>query len=349
MQNILVFVLPALIISSIYRAIVGMRNYSILLFPGIVLFICGSNFLHVFGSANLANILIDADIGFNNAKASASLSNLFSFHIPKFITNEQALYIGFVLGFIGYKKSFMPIEKFVFFITKISDFVLKKIFIPMLPLFIFGMSLKMINDGVFEILVENASLFGTMFAVLICYLTLLLLIASGFSITRGYKIILNIIPAVLTALSSMSSTIALPFSIKAAHKNTTNNGVSDFFMPATVNIHMIGDCIIIPFLTVIVLNIFGFSMAVEKMPLFAFLFMITKFSGAGIPGGTVFIMVPLMVKIFDFTPQMSLLITSMYIVIDPFATATSVMVNNLFVIILDKILIAFGKDALQKK
>ena len=51
----------------------------------------------------------------------------------------------------------------------------------------------------------------------------------------------------------------------------------------------------------------------------------------------------------NFTPQMSLLITSMYIVIDPFATSTSVMANNLFVIVLDKILVAFGKSKLQKK
>ena len=166
---------------------------------------------------------------------------------------------------------------------------------------------------------------------------------------KGYKITVNILPAVLTALSSMSSTIALPFSLKASHKNTISNGFSDFFMPATVNIHMIGDCIIIPFLIVIVLNVFGFSLPVEKIPLFAFLFMITKFSGAGIPGGTVFIMVPLMVKVLNFTPQMSLLITSMYIVIDPFATSTSVMANNLFVIVLDKILVTIGKGKLQKK
>jgi hypothetical protein len=46
---------------------------------------------------------------------------------------------------------------------------------------------------------------------------------------------------------------------------------------------------------------------------------------------------------------MSLLITSMYIVIDPFATSTSVITNNLFVIIIDKILVAFGKGKLQKK
>jgi Na+/H+-dicarboxylate symporter len=207
----------------------------------------------------------------------------------------------------------------------------------------------MINDGIFEMLIKNASLFATMFVVLITYLAILLLISSGFSIIKGYKITVNILPAVLTALSSMSSTIALPFSLKASHKNTISKGFSDFFMPATVNIHMIGDCIIIPFLIVIVLNVFGFSLPVEKIPLFAFLFMITKFSGAGIPGGTVFIMVPLMVKILNFTPQMSLLITSMYIVIDPFATSTSVMANNLFVIVLDKILVAFGKSKLQKK
>jgi Na+/H+-dicarboxylate symporter len=335
--------------SSIYRAIVGMKNYSILFFPAIILFICSSNFLHVFGSLNLANFLINVDAVFDNIKTGPSLLNLFNIPLPKFITNEQALYIGFTLGFIGYKKSFVPIENFVSIITKITNFVLKRIFIPMLPLFIFGMTLKMINDGIFEMLIKNASLFATMFIVLITYLAILLLISSGFSMIKGYKITVNILPAVLTALSSMSSTIALPFSLNGSNKNTISKGFSNFFMPATVNIHMIGDCIIIPFLIVIVLNVFGFSLPVEKIPLFAFLFMITKFSGAGIPGGTVFIMVPLMVKVLNFTPQMSLLITSMYIVIDPFATSTSVMANNLFVIVLDKILVTIGKGKLQKK
>jgi len=217
--------------SSIYRAIVGMKNYSILFFPAIILFICSSNFLHVFGSLNLANFLINVDAVFDNIKTGPSLLNLFNIPLPKFITNEQALYIGFTLGFIGYKKSFVPIENFVSIITKIINFVLKRIFIPMLPLFIFGMTLKMINDGIFEMLIKNASLFATMFIVLITYLAILLLISSGFSMIKGYKITINILPAVLTALSSMSSTIALPFSLKASHKNTISKGFSDFFMP----------------------------------------------------------------------------------------------------------------------
>ena len=98
-------------------------------FPAIILFIYSSNFLHTLGSLNLANFLINVDALFTPIQASSSLLNLFSFPIPKFITNEQALYIGFALGFIGYKKSFMPIENFVSFITKISNFILKNVFI----------------------------------------------------------------------------------------------------------------------------------------------------------------------------------------------------------------------------
>ena len=333
LKDILVLVLPALIISSIYRAIVGMRNYSILFFPAIILFICGSNFLHVFGSSNLANSLIDVSAGFDKSKSVVPLAILWSLPIPKIITNEQALYTGFFLGFIGYKKSFVPIERLVGYLVVISDFVLKKIFVPLLPIFIFGMALKMINDGVFDVLTKNINLFSTMFVVLACYLIILFLIASGFSIVKAYRILLNILPAAATALSSMSSAMALPLSLKAARKNTESAGFSDFFVPATVNIHMLGDCIIIPFLMVIVMKVFGVALPVEKMPLFALLFMVTKFSGAGVPGGTVFIMVPIMVKVFGFTPQMSLLITSMYIIIDPFATSISVIGNNLFVIV----------------
>ena len=347
LKDILVFILPALIISSIYKAIVSMRNYSIFFFPAIILFICGSNFLHVFGALNLADYLIDDIQGFSDVKSNQTLAAAWLFQIPKIITNEQALYIGFILGFIGYKKSFIPIEQLISFLSKASSFVLKKVFVPMLPVFIFGMAIKMINDGVVDVLIANLKLFSTMFEVLVVYLIVLLLIAAGFSFTRGYKIFVNIVPAVATALSSMSSAMALPLSLKAAAKNTESKGFSDFFMPATVNIHMIGDCIIIPFLMVIVIKIFGMQLPVEKIPLFALLFMVTKFSGAGVPGGTVFIMVPLMVKVFGFTPQMSMLITSMYIIIDPFATSISVMANNLFVIIFDKMLLSFNKTKVQ--
>ncbi len=348
LKDVLVVILPALIISSIYRAISSMRDYSILLFPVIVLFICSSNFIHVFGSLHLANHLIDVNKGFDLLDTGGHVVNLLGFTLPKIITNEQALYIGFVLGFIGYKKSFVPIESFISFLNQVSSFVLQKIFVPMLPLFIFGMVLKMINDGIFGILAANIYLFSTMFIVLACYLVILLLIASGFSLSKSFKIVVNILPAIATALSSMSSAMALPFSLKAARKNTKNKGFPDFFMPATVNIHMIGDCIIIPFLMVIVLKVFGLNLSVDKIPLFALLFMVTKFSGAGVPGGTVFIMVPIMVKVFAFTPQMSLLITSMYIVIDPFATSVSVIVNNLFVIVFDKVLIALGKKSFDE-
>lgn len=350
LRDILVLILPALIISSIYRAFVAMRDYSILFFPLIILFICGSNFLHVFGSLNLANRLITDATNFDNTSvALLPLVNLFRFSIPKVITNEHALYMGFFLGFVGYKKSFDSVERFISLLVTISDFVLKKIFVPMLPIFIFGMTLKMINDGVFDILIHNISLFYTMFIVLACYLFVLVSLAASFSIAKAGKILSNIAPALFTALSSMSSAMALPVSLKAAKKNTKSKGFSNFFMPATVNIHMIGDCIIIPFLMIIVMRISGMGVSVEKIPLFSLFFMLTKFSGAGVPGGTVFIMVPIMVKIFGFTPGMSLLITSMYIVVDPIATSISVMGNNLFVILFDKILVMLNMNKERKK
>ena len=114
--------------SSIYRAIVGMKNYSILFFPAIILFICSSNFLHVFGSLNLATFLINVDAVFDNIKTGPSLLHLFHLSLPKLITNEQALYIGFTLGFIGYKKHFVAIENFISITIKITNFILKKLF-----------------------------------------------------------------------------------------------------------------------------------------------------------------------------------------------------------------------------
>jgi Na+/H+-dicarboxylate symporter len=104
-------------------------------------------------------------------------------------------------------------------------------------------------------------------------------------------------------------------------------------MPTTVNIHMIGDSLCIPILAMMTLSAFNQPMpSFETYLLFAATFTWTKFSGAGLPGGTIFVMIPVLESILHFTPEMSALITLLYILIDPIATTGNVVGNNLFVI-----------------
>ncbi len=337
LKEIIIVILPAIIISSIYRSLSGMKEYSILMVPLIIFFICTSNFIHVYTSFFVADQIFGHDLTLDRTYSShMTLLSLWDFSLPRIISNQQALFLGFILGIIGYKRSFKPIEKIIHWFDLIGHGVLKRFFIPLLPVFIFGMMLKILNDGTFEMLANNMILFAKLILMLLSYIGMLLIVASGFSLARVWKILINILSPLMTAFSTMSSAVALPFSLQAAKANTKNPGFSDFFMPATVNIHMIGDCITIPSLIVIVMTICGMEVHPSQIMGFAMLFMVTKFSGAGVPGGTVLIMMPLMIKVFGFTEQMSLLITGIYILLDPVVTSVSVVSNNLFVVLIDR-------------
>ena len=109
-------------------------------------------------------------------------------------------------------------------------------------------------------------------------------------------------------------------------------------MPATVNIHMIGDSICIPIMAMILLIAFGHPIpTLIGYLIFAMTFVVTKFSGAGVPGGSILVMIPVLESCLGFTPEMTALITICYMLLDPICTAGNVIGNNLFVIHFNKL------------
>ena len=131
----------------------------------------------------------------------------------------------------------------------------------------------------------------------------------------------------------MSSAAALPFSIEAATKNTKDPVLANSVMTITLNFHMLGDTICIPILAVIILNSFACPMpSVWTFMYFGLFFVLNKFAGAGIPGGTIMITLPVLQTWLGFNEEMLALITACYMLIDPIATSGNVAANNLLII-----------------
>ncbi len=345
-KSFIIFCLPVIIISSVYSSISNMHGSSLIILPAVIIFICCSNYIHVSSASFLARAFLDSSFDISSNLTTSNVELLWDFNFPKVISNNYALLLGFFLGAASCISSIKAyVDKLMKPIDGLSKIILKKIFIPVLPIFVFGMLLKALDQGIFMILYNNINIFGKMFMSLFAYLFILFMVSSLFNLRKSLRIGENIIEPVLTGFSSMSSAVALPFSLKAGENNTSNKSFSKFFISLTVNIHMIGDCVFIPFLAVIVTRIFGLTITNDQIYLFAFTFMITKFSGAGVPGGTILIMAPALEKIFFFSSEMVGLITSLYIIIDPIATSGSVFANNVFVIIFDKIITFFKKTS----
>ena len=227
-------------------------------------------------------------------------------------------------------------------ITKCLDFVSKiffKCLLPVMPLFIIGTALKLQHDGIIASIVSKYLSILIIFVVVaygmvLCQLTLL----AKFSLAKLTKYIQNIMPAIVTAFGSMSSAVAMPLSIKAAEQNVENPRNADIIIPATVNIHLVGDCFFIPMVALAVMVSFGMEMpGLNVYVMFALHFILAKFAVAAIPGGGVLVMLPIMQTYLGLNTDMLALVTAIYILFDPIITTCNVAGNGSLAIIFDKI------------
>jgi Na+/H+-dicarboxylate symporter len=167
----------------------------------------------------------------------------------------------------------------------------------------------------------------------------LFFIAAGFSMRRAWEYIQNALPAYLTAFSSMSSTATLPVSIPAAQKNGVHKSLAEVAMPILANIHLLGDCITTPILALVTLGIFTGSLpSIEVFTVFILNFSVYMLAAAGIPGGGIIAMYPILQSILGFSPDMLSIITTLYILQDGIGTAGNVTGDIAVLVIIQKIL-----------
>lgn len=346
LKEILMFMLPWIIFSSVYFALSRIASVAHKGFMFVVLLILSiifSSFLGVIIAGVTSYFVVfngnyDIAIGSNSLEGLKPLWKLKLYSFPTL----GALFIAFFLAFISVPSIQKPINKIANISADVSRVFLQRFFIPVLPLFIFGFVIKLLTDDMLmSILSFNPKAIILMLCVLCGYLAVLYVIATIRRNLPWGAIGRNLVAPGITAFSTMSSAAALPISIEAASKNIKDSNMANIVMPSTVNIHMIGDAICIPLIAMLILAAFGMSApSLSQYIIFAGLFTITKFSGAGVPGGSIFVMIPVLESTLGFSGEMTALITIFYMLIDPITTTGNVIGNNLFVIYF---------DALQKR
>ncbi len=267
-----------------------------------------------------------------DGSAAAGLQPLFTFKLPSLIANEVALMFGALTGLVF---AFFPnpaVNQAVAKVKAMLNFGLSKLFIPLLPVFIFGFVLKLKSDGALgKIFMTYSPVFALMALIMLIYIVLFYGLGAGFRPSTWLKYMKNMGPATLTAFSTMSSAATMPLTLKGAEANTGKPELAQALIPATVNIHLVGDGIGIPVLMMVILGSFGMPQPdLETFFHFTALFVMYKFAMATVPGGGILVMVPTLEKVFGFTPEMVGLITALYIVFDPLITVTNVNGNGAF-------------------
>lgn len=270
---------------------------------------------------------------------SLELIPYFELNLPKICDNSTALIFGVLLGIYASSKDNVVLKRFAARGSVLVNLFLVRIFTPVLPIFILGFILKAQHDGLLTILFKNfIPLLSVIILLYVSYIGFLYMLVKGFRVNKALLALKNILPATIIGFSSMSSAAAMPVLIDGATKNSKDKDLPKRIVPFITNTHMMGDALAIPLMAMSLYIVeYGHLPSADKYLVFAIGYVLAKFASAGIPGGTILIMTPVLESKLGFTSEMSSIILTTYLLFDPFCTLGSIFGNGAFSMAFEKL------------
>ncbi len=337
LKEFILFVLPFLIFALLFKAAAQLSKQASKMILWLLGAICLSNFISTLISYQIGRLAYSFDLSMAMPSNTASLLPAWIFTLPQLIGNDKAMLSGLLLGLLLGRWQIGFTEKCLPWIEKCISICLK-VFLWIIPFFILGFVVKMTHDQVMSYIFKS---YTFVFVLVACavffYIGLIFFCANNFNLSAGVRGLKNMFPAAIAGFGSMSSAAAMPLTILGTEKNSSNKDLARSIIPATVNVHLIGDCFAIPIFAFAVLKNFGHvEPAFLDYLIFAAYFILAKFSVAAVPGGGILVMLPILESTLGFNGEMLSLITALYILFDPIITSANVLGNGGFALVLEK-------------
>ena len=347
--ELVISILPLLIFSFIYKAIFNLSGKSFLTVATVFGLITLSNFWAIV-VAITSFLTLSSLVSFTKLSAaepllkSSELFPLFKLNLKELFSPLQAMSMGFLLAVLNKKFKLAPtVQNLAHSAATLTyqfvQFFLQKIFIPLLPIYIYGFALKMSHENEIGSLIDGfKSVLSTGFILVSLNIIIYYFLASSNNWQKTLKAIKNLFPAALTGFSTMSSVATIAVSLKCAEKNEVKPEVAELTVPTTANSHLLSDNIIITMSALAMIKIYDLPFPSSlTLLLFTLSYCLAALSCAGVPGGTILIILPLLKAFFNFTPEMLSLMTAIYMIQDPIGTALNVTANGGLLLIVQKI------------
>ena len=343
LKQILLLVLPFIIFGCLLSTLLAQKKRALFFILGLFVLVTVSNFLSALvgyfgGWFGVSKGLIRMQPAIISVTALQPLWDWSAF-IPSSTNNGWALLAGLLAGLLF---SFYPnrlVTQAAHYLNQLIAFFLKKLFIPVLPLFALGFILKIQYEGLFAQVIQNyMPIFMLITITNILYLAIMYAFAANFRISLWLQYLKNALPTGIMGFSTMSSLATMPLTLAAAEKNTEQSDIVQAVIPATANNHLIGNSIATPIIAIAILLSFGKTLPnfYQFLP-FAGMFVLYKFAVAGVPAGSVMVVLPLLEKYLGFSGEMSALLMPLYMLLDPLITGSNVLGNGAFVILFNKL------------
>lgn len=325
--QIIFFLVPLIIVGFVAPSIASLkRNVSRLIILAFFL-----AYISSIGAAFFASFLSYQIIPWLNIQSvtepARHLPNvLFNLEIPPVLNVMSALLLSV---FLGLGCIWIHSKEITTILIQFQNIVLqlvKRILIPILPLYVAANFCALAYEGN----ISRLRVFlPVILIVIVCHylwLLLLYLLASFYSGKNSWFILKYYAPAYFTALGTMSSAATLGVALECARKSPIlDKKITDFSVPLFANIHLCGSVLTEVFFVCVVSQLlYGHLPDLSTMILFILLLGVFAVGAPGVPGGTVLASLGIVVSVLGFNDAGTALLIAIFALQDSFGTACNV-------------------------
>ena len=337
--QVIFFLVPLIILGFIAPSIAHLRSNAskMLLFAFGIAYLSsiGASF---FGAAVGYQVIPHLNIASDANVLKALPENMLKIDIPPVMNVMTALVLA---ALIGLATAWVKSDEFSRLLDIFQKMVLelvKKILLPVLPVFIFANFCILSYQGA---VTQQLPVFvSILLVVIVCHyiwLSLLYGIAALYSRKNSLKVLKFYGPAYLTALGTMSSAATLGVALHCAHKSPVlRKEISDVTIPLFANIHLCGSILTeTVFVMTVSQLLYGTMPDVFSLVLFILLLGLFAIGAPGVPGGTVLASLGLIISVLHFDEAGTALLLTIFALQDSFGTACNVTGDGALTLITD--------------
>ena len=314
--------------------------------------IIAGTFAFLTAKAVLPNILANATLQSFKNPEDLMLKPFIEFKMTPIFDVTTALVISFILGIgISATQSEGLKQGFADF-GEIIEKLLSTVIIPLLPFYILGVFMNITASGeVFKILKIFAMVFVLIIILHFIIIAAQYIVAGTVNKKNPFKMLVNILPAYMTAIGTQSSAATIPVTLKSTKNMGVDKNIANFTIPLFATIHLSGSTIT---LTTCASAVFWLQHgaafpSAAVMVKFILLLGVTMVAAPGVPGGAVMAALGLLQSVLGFNEIMLSLMIALYITQDSFGTACNISGDGALSAIVDKLHKAFFKEDTSQK
>lgn len=349
-SNFLSFVIPLIILGLVAPGIADLGKGAGKLLGITALIAYGSTILAGFFSYfttswSLPYLLTSQELADgSNLNFVESVTSFFTIDMPPLMSVTTSLILAFVIGLGVASIEGDKIKHALREFREIIIAVIEHVIIPLLPLYIFGIFLKIGAEGqVSVVLGLFFKVIIVIFAMHVLWLLFQFIVAGAITKKNPFKALITMMPAYMTALGTQSSAATIPVTLMQAKKNGVEEDVADFVIPLCATIHLSGSMLKIVACAFAVMFMIGMDTHLVIFASFIMMLGITMVAAPGVPGGAIMAAVALLESMLGFDQTLIGLMIALYITMDSFGTACNITGDGAIALVMNKINKSFKK------